>query len=314
MEIEKLDDIDIKAASELVLASYEEERKAFPHLPNAQDYQDLLMNKLKHLVSEGKGIIALEDDELIGFMGGYMIDELYGECKGVYSPVYGHGTVRKDKKGIYQEMYRCAADRWVEEHLTSHAVSLFSYDEDIIDTFFWMGFGLRCVDAVRKVNSISSETKTFDIKKAKKDDITRIANIHRKHNLYYRSSPIFMPNEEDPKQDLTEWFKKEDHHLWIACQDSEPLGYMRIQPKGESFISEHASIMNITGAYIEPNYRRSGIGVRLLDTIQKWLQKNNYLLCGVDFESINTSACNFWKEYFTPYIYSLVRRIDERIL
>lgn len=156
---------------------------------------------------------------------------------------------------------------------------------------------------------------TFDIKKAEEDDIPRIADIHRRHNLYYRSSPIFMPNEDgDPIKDLTEWFQKENRLLWIADQNNEPLGYMRLQPDGESFISEHPSIMNITGVYVEADYRGSGIGTQLLDTVQNWLQKNNYILCGVDFESINPPASNFRKRYFTPYIYSLTRGIDERLL
>ena len=42
------------------------------------------------------------------------------------------------------------------------------------------------------------------------------------------------------------------------------------------------------------------------------LAKENYLRCGVDFESINPTANHFWLKYFKPYTYSLTRRIDER--
>lgn len=93
----------------------------------------------------------------------------------------------------------------------------------------------------------------------------------------------------------------------------KPVGYMRIQPNGERFISEHPDVMNITGAYILNNERRSGIGVALLATIQRWLIQDGYPLCAVDFESINTMGSNFWTKYFSPYTYTMVRRIDERI-
>jgi hypothetical protein len=37
-------------------------------------------------------------------------------------------------------------------------------------------------------------------------------------------------------------------------------------------------------------------------------------MCGVDFESFNLSGNAFWNRYFSPYTYSLARRIDENIL
>jgi len=102
--------------------------------------------------------------------------------------------------------------------------------------------------------------------------------------------------------------------LWIARVDGEPLGYIRIEPDGESFVSRHPSVMNITGAYVVEGRRGSGVGVSLLAELQQWLIQNGYKLCGVDFESINTLGSRFWTRRFTPYTYSMVRRIDERIL
>lgn len=43
------------------------------------------------------------------------------------------------------------------------------------------------------------------IKKANELDIPALANIHRQYNMYYRTSPIFMPRiSEDSVQDLTD--------------------------------------------------------------------------------------------------------------
>jgi hypothetical protein len=34
---------------------------------------------------------------------------------------------------------------------------------------------------------------------------------------------------------------------------------------------------------------------------------------GVDYETLNPTALNFWSKYFKPYTFSFARRIDERI-
>lgn len=35
---------------------------------------------------------------------------------------------------------------------------------------------------------------------------------------------------------------------------------------------------------------------------------------GVDYETVNPTALYFWTKYFTPYTYSYIRRIDERVV
>ncbi|MFH0993844.1 MAG: GNAT family N-acetyltransferase, partial [bacterium] len=142
-----------------------------------------------------------------------------------------------------------------------------------------------------------------------------IAELHRQHNHYYRETPIFMPNrDEDPLADLNEWFSGENRHLWVAMKGDQAIGYMRIQPQGESVISLHPLMMNITGAYVVPEERGSRCGTLLLDAVSRWGMANGYPLTGVDFESINPAAAAFWMKHFTAYAYSLTRRIDERIL
>ena len=87
------------------------------------------------------------------------------------------------------------------------------------------------------------------VKKADVDDIPSVADIHTRHFSYYRSSPIFMDKPiGDPSQDFLDWISKPNHHLWIAFADGELLGYIRIEPDGESFVSRHPSVMKITGA------------------------------------------------------------------
>lgn len=315
IQYELVNEKHVNAAADLIMAAYNEEKIVVPFLPDGQDYLNIFKESIGYLFNNGTGVAAVCKGELIGFLAGFEIPEFFGKCKGIYSPIYGHGGIKKYRNKVYQELYKRAADLWVKKACMNHAVTFFAHDRETIDTWFWQGFGMRCVDAIREVAPIHANNPNIIISKAGVGDIPALADIHRRHNQYYRNSPVFMPREEeDPIQDLTEWLEQQNHHLWIAYRDGKLLGYMRIEPSAETFVSKDPNVMNITGAYTVDTERKSGIGALLLETIQQWLLENGYPLCGVDFESINTAGSNFWTKYFTPYTYSMVRRIDERIL
>lgn len=314
IKFKKISEDYINEAVDLVIKAHNEERKVIDFLPE-KNYLDMFEKRINNLFENGLGVVTLIDNKLVGFLAGHEIKELWGKCKGIYCPLYGHGAIKRDRKKIYQQLYKKAAQNWVEKGITNHSITLYAQDKETIDTWFWMGFGLRCVDAIREVDRINQEKSEINIKKARLNDVSSLADIDRKHNSYYEESPIFMPVKvKDPISHLTERLSKENHHMWIAYDNERVIGYMRIEPNGESFISEHQDVMNITGAYVEDTYRGKYVGTYLLDRIQQWLIDNKYKLCGVDYESINITGSNFWNKYFTAYTYSLARRIDERII
>jgi len=297
------------------MASYEQEHLAVPYLPSGEDFVQTVNKHLAHLLEHGLGVVALDGGKVTGFLAGYPVPEFFGEEKGVYCPLFGHGSQGTNSKKVYQKLYEHAAALWVKQGYTSHGVTVFAHGQETIDTWFWLGFGLRCVDAIREVSSVPTVRSGVVIREADEGDIPSLADLHREHHLFYRSSPMFMPTkEEEPVDDLIKWMGKENHHLWIAYAGNEPMGYMRIQPDGESFVAEHPQIMNISGAYVTAGSRNSGVGVVLLNAIQQWLVENDYRLFGVDFEASNVMGSGFWTKHFTPYTYSMTRRVDERIL
>ncbi|MTI67236.1 MAG: GNAT family N-acetyltransferase [Firmicutes bacterium] len=314
IKFESLNEKYIDEAMDIVLSLYNKEKEAVSFLPHERGFLNNLKESIKKLFKYGKGIVAIYNNKLIGFIAGYEIDECFGKCKGIYTPLYGHGVRSEYPKSLYQKLYKHMSEKWVKNNFMTHAITFFAHDKETIDIWFWMGFGLRCVDSIRRVESIDFYNPSISIKKLKANDIPLLADLHRNHNEYYRNSPIFMPTEdEDPIEDLIKWLSEDNHHLWAAFNKEKPLGYMRIEPSAETFISKHQDVMNITGGFVEPNKRKSGIGTLLLGEIQQWLKKNDYSLCGVDFESFNIVGSSFWNKYFTPYTYSVVRRIDERI-
>lgn len=306
----------VDAAAELVLAAYKEEKVAVPCLPAQDFFPVLLRNHLARLFARGSGLAAIRQGELVGFLAGIETGELWGRNKGIYSPLYGHGAVKADRTAIYQGLYTEAAKMWVEKRHFTHALTFFAHDQQTIDAWFWLGFGLRCVDSIRRVQPIEVDNphSKIVIRKGRMEDIRGLRGIMNQFNDFWPQAPTFMMRDsQDPVEKYSKWFQEPHRHFWIAYQDGLPIGQIRIQATGESFISEHPNMMNVTSAYVAEEGRSTGIGLMLLAAVQQWLLDNSYPLCGVDFESFNISGSRFWNSHFTPYTYSLVRLVDERV-
>ncbi|MGM0411189.1 MAG: GNAT family N-acetyltransferase [Bacillota bacterium] len=305
----------MKELTEIVLNSYKIERKSVPYLPLEDGYKKKIDKYIEDLVFNGTGVMAISNNKVVGFLAGYKIEEFWGSCDGIYSPDFGHGLIENANKNIYQKLYKSAAKKWVEAGYTHHALTIYAHHKDVIDSFFWLGFGLRCIDAMRKVSLIQNVNEEIKIKKIKKENISELVEVQEKLHYYFNESPLFMPvGKQDAEKYLTTWLKEDNRHIWGAYKNNEVIGFMKIQPVGERLITKNDSVMNVTGAYVKKGYRKSKVAITLLNEIQKWMLANDYTLCGVDYESFNIAGSNFWNQLFTSYTYSLVRRIDERVL
>ncbi len=312
---EMISEQNIEQAVALVVAAYNEERTTLPILPEETDVKGLIHQSVTSLFHQGTGVVALLDGNLVAFMAGVERKELWGRCKGFYSPLFGHGAVKELRTVLYQQLYKHLADQLVKKQITSHALTLFANDKETIDTWFLLGFGNRCVDSIRQAALLfPNKESEIVIKKIDLANLVDLADIEREFHGYFRNAPMFMIAETvDPIEQLTKWLDGENHHLWAAYRDGIVVGHMQIEPIGETFVSQHQDVMNITGAYVAASERNSGIATLLLNTIQQWQVDHGYPLCGVDFEAFNIDGSRFWNRYFEPYTYTVTRRIDERI-
>lgn len=269
----------------------------------------LLEEEISNIIDVGKGLIALEDNKATGYLLGYEIEKMWGSPS-IYIPMYGHGIISGDVKKTYQKLYEQASRRWVNNGYKQHSITLYSKEEKEVNTWFWLGFGLRCVDAIKDIDTKSEYNK--NVLEINSKNIYDLEDIHKEHTNYYSNPPLFMIRNEDktPIETLKKWLEEENHHIFAYYEGETPLGYMRIEEKGEQFLTTDSKMMNITSAYVDPNYRGKKIACNLLKHVEKWTHEKGFEKLGVDFESFNILGSNFWTKYFNPYTYTLVRRID----
>ncbi|PWR71285.1 GNAT family N-acetyltransferase [Methanospirillum lacunae] len=296
-------------ACSIVADNYREEREFVPEIPVLSEF---FVPEI--FLKNGLGVAAIDDGDLIGFLCGFgPIDNQFGDVKGVFSPLHGHGAIQSDRKKIYSLLYSYAAKIWVKKEIFSHSIALYAHDNGGITSFFQNGFGMRCIDAIRSFDPISTpclkECSYYEITTEKVEDIVPLNNALI---LHMHQSPIFMPIKHRNQAEIVKDVKEGLFRYFCAFKDGTIIGYMKVGGSGENFISRHNSMVNICGAYLLPEYRGQGIASQLLSYILSQMQREGYDSVGVDFESINPQAREFWLRFFTPYTNSLVRRIDER--
>lgn len=313
MKIENFNNSHIAQANEIVKINYEEERQHVPILPMISTYPGL-----KHFAENKMGVAAVEGDKLIGFLSAfYPIEDAFKttNVRGTFSPIHAHGVLGSNRDKIYTKLYQAAAKIWVEKGISSHAIALYTHDKETIKSFFYNGFGLRCIDAIRPMKEIPLKTgpnnNYLEYCEVARKEWGRLLEHHNSLILHLGSSPIFMKHSLMDEEELYQR-SSEDVRYFAVAVNNQFIAYIKIGADGENFVADDNGIMNICGAFCVPEYRGTGIYHNLLSFVISILKKEGYTHLVVDCESINPNARGFWLKHFTEYTHSVVRRIDEK--
>ncbi len=297
----------------LFVQNFKTLRQSVPHLPDALEAPDQVVALLRDRLGSCPGVVVLEAGRLTGYMLWYIVDAFRGtERIGAYIPEWGHAAVDAT---VYRAMYRAAAIHWREAGCGVHAISLLAHDDAGVRTWFWNGFGLAVVDAIRSIQPLDFPPPPgIEIRKATAADIDALAALEVEHAQHYADPPIQMAAYEPKDAAALEAFISEPHNsLWLALDGQTYAGYMRFEPNGDgavAIVDAPDQIAN-TGAFVRPAYRGRRTAPALLDAALRDYAAQGFARCSVDFESFNPEAANFWLRYFSPVCFSLTR-IPER--
>lgn len=320
LKIARLQPDDIEAARALACDNYRAAQIATPDLPG-----DGEIPELRWFLAEEGGVAfaAWENGALVGYLGFYApFDGLFGPVLGTFSPLHGHAAIEPNRAAIYSRLYQAAAAELVARNATSHAVVLHASDTAGVHSFFTNGFGLRTVDAVRRVEPIEAAT-TIDLRGLLLEELApaeRVATLahHNALALHMSQSPSFMPAEYYSGGDLLASFERHQSRLFVARDGKQSeariIASMELREHGENFITVASSYRHLGTSYMDPEYRGRGIYTALLNFLLATLEGEGYTHLGVDFESFNPTARGFWLKHFKATTYGVTRRIDERIL
>jgi len=301
----------IPAARRMAMENYAEERAAVPTLSGKAS----LPTFFDELAENGLGVAAVDSGELLGFLGAYGPWKPVfwtPDTQGVFSPLHAHAAIKENRIRIYQRMYQAAAEKWVKAGASSHAVTLYAHDAAAHDAFFAYGFGLRCMDLIRSANAIDyPEAENCACLELPADRQGELRALRFALSNHLAQSPCFL--KESPEE-TANWIgkkEKEPPRTFAAEAEGSIAAYIEMKPEGENFAAYSPDMLNICGAYCLPEFRGKGIIQTLLNYALSVLRSEGFERLGVDCESFNPTALNFWTKYFECYTHSVVRRIDE---
>ena len=183
-------------AAEIALGAYNNERACTQALPEISG-----IPILKQLSGNGFGVAAFEGGKMVGYLCSVEPFEhafRSTDVRGVFSPMGANGAVMENHGRIYAALYQAAAKKWVKAGVVSHAICLYEHDEEAKQQLFRYGFGMRCVDAIRPMETIDcTACGGYAFLELPKEDYASVYPLHLALNEHYCSSPFFMNRKPD---------------------------------------------------------------------------------------------------------------------
>lgn len=302
----------LEEAAGLFVTNYKALRQAVPVLPPNMEDSQAVAKMLAELMKISPGLAAVENGRLKGYLGWWLIDGFRNtRRKAAYCPVWAHAAEAQALESIYSALYREAAGQWHAAGCQVHALTLLANDKAAERFWFWNGFGMLVVDAIRSIQPLQVVyPQKLEIRRAGIEDAGAIATLEVEHWAHYAQPPTLMaPQTPEDAAGYRNFLGDPQNSVWLACAGSEVVGYMRFEAQsfGAVEIVRSEKTTAITAAYTRPPYRGQGAAPALLDAALRHYGALGYERCSVDFESINPEAAYFWLKTFTPVCFSLNR-------
>jgi GNAT superfamily N-acetyltransferase len=311
IEILPLEPKHLTAAAGLFVDSYRELRRHFPALPDALAEPEAIMTRLEKRAGAGQAIAALQNGALVGYLAWFEIDSFRAASrKAGYCPEWAHAA-QAGSPGVIRALYREAARRWLQAGCNTHAISLLAHETRAIETWFWNGFGLSVVDAIRPLEALGVPVPAgFQFRPADLSDAEDLAKIEAEHWQHYSQPPVLMETHApDDAAAFRKFLSDPCNSAWLAETPRGLAAYLRFESSsfGAASIVQGTGTVAITGAFTRPAYRGQGATPALLDAAIHSYRARGFERCSVDFESFNPEAASFWPKYFDPVCLSLIR-------
>lgn len=313
-ELLAIDELNLEEAMALCKQEYKEEFLKSDMMPKMdRELEGYLAGLVEAAKNAPYGKIMVEDGELIGFLAFFgPFEGFHGLAKGAFSPLGASAFGGKNKRKTASILVAAVMEEMLKDEVFSVAISRFANNEEVNRTLCLNSFGIRCSDAVMKLENyrFSKWNNNLIVRELNKDERSLTEQLYRVLEGHLAAGPCFMPTRHGQ---LQRWIEERTDRIFAAWDGPDMIGYIAIGVDGETYLTEKKDLFNISGAIVRNEYRGQGVAKQILDEVVRACITDGKKFLGVDCETINPTAIRFWPKYFHPYTYSFIRRLDERI-
>jgi len=316
MEILPLTESHLEDAADLVCTRYRALRERLPLMPARFENPDAILPPLSDLAGQAPGVVAIRGSRLSGFLVAYQFPDFRGKPS-VYAPEWANGAEMEDSRQIYEALYTEMSARWISTGYSAHLLSIMSNDQDGLEGWRWLGFGLLAADGVRDLGPVQDQGPGVEVRRASPGDTQEVTSLIMALKQHMAASPTFLHQGDSVEVDeSTKYLADPAHAIWLAYQGGEAIACMGqgpANPKACTLIDDPGTT-SIISAYTRTSARSSGVATALLNQVLDWGRAEGYERCAVDWEPMNVLATRFWTRHFQPVSYALIRHVDERLV
>lgn len=312
MEITSFRNDCLPDMAQLFIQNFSKLRAAVPVLPDLMQNIDHIIDLLSGLSESCPGVVALEGGSVVGYIGWYVVEHFRSTDRRCgFCTEWAHSTVEGLSAAVYRVMYREAARHWLDCGCAVHGLTLLAHDHPAREVWFWNGFGLAVVDAIRSTQPLGIAPPTgYVVRPATMDDIDALVALELEHGQHYQQPPVLMEAYHPVDADgLKSFLAKPWNSIWLAVAGSDYMGYARFDADNSDsarVVMAPDQVAN-TGAFVRPQYRGRRAAASMIDAALAHYAAQGFTRCSVDFESFNPEAASFWTRYFEPVCFSVLR-------
>ena len=309
LEITPFTDAHLDDAAGLLAARHARHREAEPLLPELADPRAAVESEWR---TEGaNGVFATRSGKPAAYLiaSPFVIDS---------APVWMRANIAgqaiEGDRETMRDLYAAAAQKWMDEGLTRHAVFVPSHDAELLDAWFRLSFGASSYLAMRETGPEEAFDAGVEIRDGTRDDFPEAARLELAMAEAMAPSPSFslMPVRTH-EEVLAEWLEdgdSGDYELFVAERDGRTVGNFVLYHRPPDLRVPENSI-DLAQASTEPEARGTGVGRALTAHVLRWAHEHGYPLMTTDWRATNLWASRFWpRRGFRPSFIRLYRSIS----
>jgi predicted N-acetyltransferase YhbS len=253
------------------------------------------------------GVVALEGDEVVGYLLGKRREDQVGPH--VWSYIAGH-AVREPE--LTRDLYAAVAGEWIEAGVSRHFAYV-PYLPDLIEPWFRLSFGASAALAAQET-SPRPAVEGVVVRESTPEDVTSAARLDRLMAESMLPSPSFSGHEPDDEHSIAEewsdtWDHPELYRHFVAERGAEVVGHILLYYRPHDLRVPRDSI-DLAAASTPPELRGSGVGLALTHHVLTWAHKQGIPTMTTDWRMTNMFASRFWpKRGFRPTFLRVYRSI-----
>ena len=306
----------LDGAAVLLAARHAAGRRVEPALDPRYEDPAAARREISSLLARenASGVAAVRDGELLGYVLGVPLDEIWGP--NVWVDAAGHAVSAPE---LVRDLYAAAAKRWVDEGRTSHYAVVPATDPELVDAWFRLGFGHQHVHAIREpLERAPTAPDGITVRRARHEDIDVLVRAELSLGEHQQLSPVFsgveLPTVDETRAEWDEDFEDPKYTTFVAERGGIVLG--SAIGCAIELSSMHRSLTLPAGAgflgfaAVLPEHRGEGAGRLLGETVLSWAHEAGYPAVVTDWRMTNLLSSRTWPRLgFRPTFYRLFRAI-----